>query len=350
MDYTTRELIRGIEQNPPVRNFLTRTFFGTENTHLAEKVEFDVKKGRRVMAPFVSPRIGGKVITRKGFQTKEFTTPRLAPERTLTVDNISQRAFGEGVYSKNTPEQREKVLLAEDYVDLDESIQRRVEWMCRQILFEGKLDIVDEEYGVDVQVDYGFENITVLTSDKYWSLSTVNPLVMLKEKRRKIIRETGKAPNVLIMASDLIDVFINNPFVKSSMDIRHLQNIEIKPRIVDDALTYYGKIADLGLEIYSYDEFFLNDDGKEEGIIPSGACLMAHSEGEGSIEYGLITQIEDKNFKSYEAKQVPKIYCDEKTEVKMFRLTSRPLPRPYDVQSWCVIYPNGQSAEEVSND
>ena len=117
----------------------------------------------------------------------------------------------------------------------------------------------------------------------------------------------------MIFASDLIDVFLDNPFIKEAMDIRNLQNIEMKPRIVDDALTYYGKIAELGLEIYSYEEFFLNDDGEEEGIIPSGSCIMAHSKGEGS-------------------------------DVKMIRLTSRPLPRPDNVEGWCVIYPNGMGA------
>ena len=302
-EYTTREMIDAIEINPPVRKFLTEKFFPIERTHLTEKVEFDVKKGRRIMAPFVSPRIGGKVITRDGFQTKEFTTPRLAPERVLTVDDISKRSLGENIYSKMTPSEREDELLASDYKELDESIQRRIEWMSRQILFEGKLDVVDEEAGVDVQVDYGFDNIFVLTSDNFWSLPSVN-----------------------------------NTFIKGSMNILHLQNVEIKPRIVDDALTYYGKIAELGLEIYSYDEFFLNDEGEEEGIIPSGTCLMASSEGVGGIEFGLITQMEDKKFHSYEAKEVPKIYCDDKSEVKMFRLTSRPLPRPFDVQSWCVIY------------
>lgn len=344
-EYTTREMVEAIEVTPPVRNFLTRTFFPSENTHRTEKVEFDVKKGKRIMAPFVSPRIGGKVITRNGFHTHEFTTPRLAPERVLTVDEISKRGLGENVYSKKTPSEREDDLLAEDYKDLDESIQRRVEWMCRQILFEGKLDVVDEEAGVGFQVDYGFENIIALASDRYWSLSTVNPMPLIKERRRKIIQDTGKAPNVMIFASDLIEVFMNNPFIREAMDIRHLQNIEIKPRIVDDALTYYGKIAELGLEIYAYEEFFLNDDGDEEGIIPSGACLMAHSEGEGSIEYGLITQLEDGKFQSYEAKQVPKIFCNNNSDVKMFRLTSRPLPRPVDVEGWCVIYPNGKSAE-----
>jgi hypothetical protein len=343
-EYTTREMIEAIEFTPPVRNFLTRTFFPMENTHRAEKIEFDIKKGKRIMAPFVSPRIGGKVITRQGFQTKEFTTPRLAPERVLTVDDISTRSIGENVYSKRTPSEREDELLAQDYKDLDESIQRRLEWMSRQVLFEGKLDVTDEEAGVDFQIDYGFTNIVVLTSDKYWSLSTVNPLPGLKEYRRNVIKDTGKAPNVLIFSSDLIDVFISNPFVKDSMDIKNLTNIEIRPRIIDDALTYYGKIADLGMEIYSYDEFFLDDEGNEEGIIPAGSCLMAHAEGIGSVEYGLITQMEDKKFYSYEAKEVPKIYCDDKSDVKMFRLTSRPLPRPHDVQSWYVIYPNGQSA------
>lgn len=342
-EYTTREMIEAIEITPPVRNFLTRTFFPHENTHLTEKIEFDVKKGKRIMAPFVAPRIGGKVITRQGFTTHEFKTPRIAPERVLTIDDLSTRALGENIYSKRTPSEREDELLAQDYKDLDEAIQRRVEWMCRQILFEGKLDVVDEEAGVDFQVDYGFTNICVLTSDRYWRLSTVNPIPLLREKRRAIIKDTGKAPDTLIFASDLIDVFVHNPFIKESMDIRNLQNVEIKPRIVDDALTYYGRIAELGLDIYSYDEFFLNDNGDEESIIPAGACLMAHSEGEGSIEYGLITQIEDKKTHSYEAKQVPKIYCDEKSEVKTFRLTSRPLTRPFDVQSWYVIYPNGQS-------
>lgn len=343
-EYTTREMVEAIEIAPPVRNFLTRTFFPRERTHRTEKVEFDIRKGKRIMAPFVSPRIGGKVITRNGLQTYDFTTPRLAPERVMTVDDISKRGLGENVYSKKTPSEREDDLLADDLKDLDESIQRRLEWMCRQILFEGKLDVVDAEAGVDFQVDYGFENIFVLTSERYWSLSTVNPVPLLKEKRRKIIKDTGKAPNVMIFASDLIEVFLDNPFIKEAMDIRNLQNIEMKPRIVDDALTYYGKIAELGLEIYSYEEFFLNDDGEEEGIIPSGSCIMAHSEGEGSIEYGLITQMEDKKYQSYEAKQVPKVYCNENSDVKMLRLTSRPLPRPENVEGWCVIYPNGMGA------
>lgn len=149
-NYTTIEMMEALDQTPPVRSFLQRTFFPNAQTHVTEKVEFDVRKGKRIMAPFVSPRKGGKVITRQGWKTNQFTTPKLAPERILTVDDISTRAIGESVYSQRTPEEREDELLAKDFTDLEEAIDRRKEWMCRQILYEGKLDVRDEEEGVDV--------------------------------------------------------------------------------------------------------------------------------------------------------------------------------------------------------
>lgn len=337
-DYSTREMLEAYDQTPPVRSFLQKTFFPGQQTHRAEKIEFDVRKGKRIMAPFVSPRKGGKVITRQGFQTNQFTTPKLAPERVLTVDDIDKRGIGENIYSKKTPEEREDELLAKDLTDLEESIDRRREWMCRQILFEGKLDVTDEEEGVDVQVDFGFSNIYVLGPDEQWSLATVNPIPFLRGVRRKIINATGKAPDVMIFSSDLIEDFVHNAFVIKSMNVLNMKNVEIKPRVVDPALTFYGRIAELNFDIYTYDEVFLNDEGEEESVIPPGTVLMGHSDGEGQVEYGLITQMEDKKFRSYEAPLVPKVWVDEQDEVKKVRLTSRPLPRPFDVESWAVIY------------
>ena len=342
-DYTTREMMEAIDQTPPVRTFLQKTFFPTEETHVTEKVEFDVRKGKRIMAPFVSPRKGGKVITRQGFRTNQFTTPKIAPERALTIDDISTRAIGENIYSQRTPAEREDELLAKDMTDLEESIARRKEWMCRQILFEGKIDVVDEDDGVDVQVDFGFDNIIVLGADERWSIATVDPLVRLRKVRKKIIKDTGKAPDIALFSSDVIEDFITNPFVEKAMNMLNYKNVVIQPRVVDPALTFYGRIAELDLDIYTYDEWFLNDEGDEEAMIPAGTVLMGHSSGEGQIEYGLVTQMEDKKWHSYEGKLVPKRWADENNEVEMLRLTSRPLPRPYDVASWAIIYVNGRS-------
>lgn len=336
-DYTTREMMAARDLTPPVRTFLQNTFFPDSNTHVTEKVEFDVRKGKRVMAPFVAPRVGGKVLTRQGFHTNQFTTPKIAPERPLTIDDISTRAIGENIYSQRTPEERENELLAKDYTDLEESIARRREWMCRQILFEGKIDIQDEDEGLDIQVDFGFTNKYVLTTDQFWSVATVDPLPLLRNIRKDIIRKTGVAPDIMVFAGDMIEDFITNKFIVEAVDKLNMKNVVIEPRVVDPALTFYGRIQELDMDIYSYDEWFLNDEGEEEAIVPSGHVLIGHSKGEGAIEYGAVTQIEDKKFVTYEGELVPKQYADEKNEVKMFRLTSRPLPRPYDVDSWAVI-------------
>lgn len=337
-EYTTREMLEAYEQTPPVRTFFQRTFFPGSQTHVAEKVEFDVRKGKRIMAPFVSPRKGGKVITRQGYRTNQFTTPKIAPERPLTIDDISARAIGENIYSPRTPAEREDELLARDMTELEESIARRLEWMCRQILYEGKVDVVDEEEGVDVQIDFGFSNIVVLGVDEQWSLATVNPVAVLKDERRKIIKATGNAPDIALFSSDVIEEFMANPNVVKAMDVLNMKNVVIEPRVVDPALTFYGRIAELDLDIYTYDEWFLNDDGEDEAMVPAGTVLLGHSSGEGQVEYGLVTQMEDKKFQSYEAKIVPKVWADEGNEVKKVRLTSRPLPRPFDVDSWSVIY------------
>lgn len=336
-DYETREMIEAIDQTPPVRTFFQSTFFPGEQTHIAEKVEFDVRKGKRIMAPFVSPRKGGKVITRQGWKTNQFTTPKIAPERPLTIDDIAHRGIGENIYSQKTPAEREDDLLSKDLTDLEEAIARRKEWMCRQIMYTGKVDVVDEEEGVDVQIDFGFSNIIVLGANEQWSQPAVNPLIILREIRKKIIKATGSAPDIAVFSSDVIEDFIMNPQVKAAMDMLNYKNIVIQPRVVDPALTFYGRIAELDLDIYTYDEWFLNDEGEDEAMVPAGTVLLGHSSGEGQIEYGLVTQMEDKVFHSYEGKLVPKVWADENSEVKKVRLTSRPLPRPFDVDSWAVI-------------
>ena len=139
-----------------------------------------------------------------------------------------------------TPEEREDELLAKDWTDLEESIARRKEWMCRQILFEGKIDVEDEEEGLDVQIDFGFSNITYLGADAKWSLASVDPLKVLREIRRKIIKATGKAPDIAIFASDAIEDFVNNPYVMKAMNVLNMKNVVIEPRVVDPALTFYG--------------------------------------------------------------------------------------------------------------
>ena len=57
------------------------------------------------------------------------------------------------------------------------------------------------------------------------------------------------------------------------------------------------------------------------------------------MEYGLVTQYEgeEKGFRSYESSLVPFIYGSVEGNAKNFRLTSRPVPVPKNVDGWYIL-------------
>lgn len=336
--YETRTMMKAINLMLPTRTFLKDTFFGKPDTHLTEKVDVDVKKGKRRMAPFVSPRVGGIVMTRDGFETKQISTPKIAPERLLTIDDISKRALGESIYSAKTPDERARELLANDLIELDDYITRREEWMCRELLLNGKILIseqTDNGKVIEKEVDFNFTNKVTLSGTDLWSSADSDPIEDLKAWKKDIVKKTGKSPDTIIMADDVITKFLNHPKVKDLFNTLNMKFGIIEPSIKVDGTTFYGKLPEIGAEIYSYDEWFADDNGEDVPMIPSGMVIML-SKDTGKTAYGSVTQMENNDFITYEGTRVPKQYADNKNETKVLRLTSRPVPVPDDVDSWVV--------------
>ena len=337
--YETRTMMEAINQVKPARTFLKDTFFYKQETKLTAKVDVDIKKSKRKMAPFVSPRVGGVVITREGYETKSISTPKIAPERLLTLEDINLRNMGESIYSTKTPEQRSQETLASDLIELDECITRREEWMCRELLINGKIDVSEEtENGtpIEKEINFQFSNKKTLSGEDLWSDAKSDPITKLKEARKEIIKKTGQNPDIIVMDSESAEAFINHKKVKDHFNILNMKYGVIEPSIQVDGTTFYGKIPELGCELYSYDEWFVNDEGDETAMIPRGTVIIAPKDL-GKMIYGAVTQMEQQDFITYEGTRVPKIYADTKNECKNIRLTSRPVPVPFDVDSWCVM-------------
>src|SRR6516165_6308507 len=127
--YETKTMLAPFKAGPLVPTFLRDTFFGAREYPQTPLIEFDFKRGRRKMAPFVAPLVGGKLMERQGFETRFFRAPRIAPVRALRTPDLEARLPGETVYSQETPAARAAALLAEDSVFCDEAITRREEWM-----------------------------------------------------------------------------------------------------------------------------------------------------------------------------------------------------------------------------
>lgn len=161
--YSTRAQLAAIDLMPREYSVLF-DFFATDKGAVEDdKAIYDIRKGSRRMAPFVKPGAGGVLMDRDGFETKEIGFCQIAPERIIEDQNIKGRMFGENILGAMTPQEREKKLLAQDLMDMRAAIQRRREWMVRQVLLTGKLSIftyTNEGRGLyeTAVADYQFTN------------------------------------------------------------------------------------------------------------------------------------------------------------------------------------------------
>lgn len=340
--YDTRTLLAAMEAIMPANTFLKSTFFPNLNTFTSEHVDVDYAKGRRKMAPFVSPRLPGKVMERQGFTTKSFKPATIKPLRIITGDDIKKRSFGENFYSAKSPDDRAIEMIARDLSEMDASITRREEWMAAQILFTGKVDIIGE--GVSAVMDFDHTNKEILSGSDLWSNHSAagtesSPIADLKKWRQTIIKTSGITPDRVIMASDVVDAFTSHPAVIKVMDTQRIIMGKIEPQSLPDGVTYIGSISALGLDLYSYDEWYFDEETQtDKPMVPSGTIALASTRTRSSILYGAVTVADSltENFVTYEGSRIPDSWIQKNPAARFLQLNSSPLPVPAEVDSWFV--------------
>lgn len=330
----TKVMLKVINLRKRPGTFLKKLFFGKSKTHSASEMIVDVKSGKREMAPFVSPRVGGKIVERSGFTTRKISVPKIAPERLTTVDDVSTLQPGENEFSTKTPKQRQQKILVDDLSELDDQIIRREEWMTREVILKKHVQIKGD--GVDKDVKFDEDDSLVLSGTSLWSHVDSDPLAFLKAQQRLITKATGIRPKVLVLDGDAGEAFQTHAKVKEAFNSRHIILGELKPTIKDDNVTFVGKITALGLEVYIYEEWFIDDDGIEQPYLPIGTVILG-SKNLGVMNYGAVKQMEKGNFVLIEEKRVPKYVVDENNETTKLRLSSKPLPTPRDTKAWRTI-------------
>jgi hypothetical protein len=343
--YETRTLLEPFLEGPVVHTFLRDTFFGAREYPPTSLVEFDYKRGRRKMAPFVAPLIGGKLMERQGFETRFFRAPRIAPARALRLPDLEPRLPGESIYSGRTAADRAAELLAEDAIFCDEAISRREEWMCRQVLVNGSITVTAENGYTNLinYLEYGIpaanaSNHYLVTNKWDGTPANADPLADLEAARLATIKASGIAPNVALFGNTARAAFISNPNVKTYLDNRRFELGSIAPVITDDVVVRFGLVP--GMELYSYAEYFEDDAGTLFPMLPDPLVLLLSTNVQNKIIYGAFTQLEDakaKRYQTYQTARIPLVYGDEEDGTLFYRLTSCPLPMPADVLGFCVV-------------
>ena len=336
--YSTATQLKAIELLPPEYSFLYDTFCADLGAVEDEEAIYDYRKGGRRMAPVVHPGMGGVVMDRGGFETKKIGFCNIAPERIIENNDLKGRSFGEAVLGAMTPQQREKKMLAKDLVEMRQAIQRRIEYMVRQVLCTGKLELFRYTHeGRDKKTtqvaDYGFTNN--FTPTTAWDQSGAKILDDMEAMADMVHEGSGDA-EIAVCAPDAAQAMRADSAVQKILDTRNFDFGALRQKYQGKGVRFIGYTPD-GIEIYSYAGTFLDDDGQVKPILPSGTVLIG-SRGVLKAPYGPVTQVEkegsDAAHITYIKKQVPLRYGSIESNAIKNRLTSCPTIVPFNVDGW----------------
>jgi hypothetical protein len=339
-DFDTITMLEAFETIPPVPSFFRDHLFPGDITFDTEAVQVDFYYGKQRMAPFVWRYQGGRILPRDGFETQLVTPPKFAPTRVLPADDLLFRGIGESAYNALGPTERAARYLLRDQQDCDQSISRREEWECAQVLTTGGL-VIDADEGGQFKLMYTphAQSNTPLP----WTDPTSLPLNDLAQLSADIRHGVGYNGDFCVMAGDAASAFLSNPQVKAYYHILNYVPGVIEPSAEGVNTTYLGRLTLPFMDVYVYDDYYYTyaADGTETEMpmMPSGCVIVTTSQLKGTMLYGGISQYESENSgiaTTYRGRRVPLIFTDIDSQVRKYRLSARPLPLPKNGRAWSL--------------
>ena len=345
--FETHTLLMAVEQLTPPVSFLRDRYFPTNaatDIFSTDDVLVEYKDGKKKLAPFVAPRKGGVTILRNGYTMERFTPPFVAPKRALSIDDLKKRGFGEALYSKMTPEQRQQVLVLKDADEMGEMITRREELMAAEtMLTNGCImkhiaDDATKEDEKEIRFYTGNSNPAAYTPATAWDAAgakieaDLNAMIQMLTKK-------GLRASELVCSPDVADAIVNNETIMKKLDIRNYHVGEVKPLELPAGAAEVARLNIRGrvISIISYDETYTDDEGNDVLFIPSGKCVLT-APAAGRTLYGAVSQVEqaDGEFHTYAGKRVPKYLSNAEGNTRSLTISSRPLMIPNNKNPFIV--------------
>ena len=343
--YDTHTLLMAVQQLIPASTFLRDRYFPTNDASdifSTEDVLVEYRDGSRRLAPFVAPRKGGVTILRKGYTMERYTPPFVAPRRTLTLDELRKRGFGEALYSQLTPEQRQQVLILRDAEELGEMISNREEAMAAETMLTNgcvmKHIADDADKGDEMEIRFYSEksNPAQYTPAVKWNAQGAKIRADIGAMARMLTRRGLRAAD-LLCSPDVADAIIENPDIAGILDNRRYELGSVEPAELAPGAAIMARLNINGriINVISYDETYTDASGKDQLYIPSGKCVLT-APGAGRTCYGAVSQVEqaDGEFHTYTGRRVPKYISDANGNTRTLTISSRPLLIPNNKNPW----------------
>lgn len=331
--FKTRTMLRALEQMLLPKLFLRDMFFRTVTRSLTQYVDIDIIKGKRRLAPFVSPLKEGKQVERIGYSTNTIEPPYLKPKMITTAQDFLNRSAGENLYDgAKSAQQKAAEQIGKDLVELNQIIDRREEWMASQALTTGKIQVVGD--GVNREIDFLMDasHIIALGAGSRWNEGTSDPLADLKTWKRLIAKDSGLVPDIVIMGESAWDEFIKNAAVVAALDTRRVDLGKIDPRALPNGATYMGMLKETQQDVYTYDEWYLDPSDVLQPMVPVKGVIMGSTRARCERHYGAIYDL--KAGLRASVSRFPKSWEVEDPSARYIMLQSAPVMALHQVDAF----------------
>lgn len=333
--FDTHILLAAVRAQIPATSFLTKRYFPTKagDVFATTDVLIEYKDGTKKIAPHVTPGNTSLNLERPGYDAWRYNPPMMKVRRTLTVDDLQKKGFGEAIESLKTPAEREAYYTAEDLRDMDEMITRGEEAMCSQVMQKNAITVdiyasnLSEKQTETVNF-YADTNDAVYTPTTKWDSDGAMILDDLYAMSQMLI-QTGQPAVDLVVGASVASALIGNTTIREMLDNRRYDLGGIKPEDLTDGAYMLGTINCFGpsLNVIAYPMTYTDLSGAEKNYIDDKVAVLTYP-GAGRMLYGAVTQLEDSDgqMHTYAERRVPKFVPQALTDTREIMMTSRPLP------------------------
>lgn len=288
--FTTRQLVKLVEDLRRPRTFLLDTFFPEIQTFPTEVIDFDLLTTGRKLAPFVSPYVQGKARKERGYVTKTFKPAYVKPKTPIKIGGALRRRPGEKIAGDMTAQERHDIAVMQALEDHLDEVIRRKEWMAAKSMDAGKYDVEGEDFPKQ-EIDFGrHTDLTVtLTLGDRWGQTGVKVLNTIETWAQKVQDLSGTVANQVVLDPKAWQLArVDEDFLKLLDNRRQASgNVELGP--IATPLTgarYVGNVGDF--DFWVYQEVYEDEEGTAQKLLQDFTVFLGSAQIEGVQAHGAI--------------------------------------------------------------
>lgn len=271
--YSTTTLI-GVQRRQQVDNLHWLDTYANDQINFeTEEIAWERVNPKRRLAPFVSPRMQGRIMRREGSTSRTLRPGYLKPKHEVNPFQARPRRVGEAIGGNLTLDQRYNAIVAENLAEEQNMIRRRWDEMTGRAIIDGKYIITSEDGDYpEVEIDFGRDpslDVSLLLTAR-WGEADADPLADINLLRTRVFKLGGGRIDRLTMGIGAFDNFFQDEKVQKllKVDGNRGEASQLSTLSSPDAnVEYRGRLSGAegqgSIDIYTYAGTYHDYDGNE---------------------------------------------------------------------------------------